>query len=59
MALEACGGSHHWARKLTELGHDVRLILAQYVKPHVKRAKNAIGVWFMGMSEIILPRPQV
>lgn len=40
VALEACGSSHHWARKLTALGHDVRLIPPQYVKPFVKRAKN-------------------
>jgi transposase len=40
VALEACGSSHYWARKLTALGHDVRLIPPQYVKPFVKRAKN-------------------
>ncbi|MDD2875822.1 MAG: IS110 family transposase [Acidiphilium sp.] len=38
--IEACGGSHHWARVLGALGHRVRLIPAQYVKPFVKRAKN-------------------
>ena len=40
IALEACGGAHHWARELTALGHAVRLIPPQYVKPYVKRAKN-------------------
>jgi transposase len=40
IALEACGSSHHWARELTALGHDARLIPPQYVKPFVKRAKN-------------------
>lgn len=40
VAMEACGGSHHWARVLVRLGHRVRLIPAQYVKPFVKRAKN-------------------
>src|SRR5690242_4222704 len=40
VALEACGSAHHWARKLTALGHDVRLIPPQYVKPYVKRSKN-------------------
>ena len=38
--LEACGGSHHWGRLLNKLGHRVRLIPPQYVKPFVKRAKN-------------------
>jgi transposase len=40
VVLEACGGSHHWGRLLRSLGHDVRLIPAQYVKPFVKRGKN-------------------
>ena len=38
--MEACGGSHHWARMLQGIGHQVRLIPPQYVKPFVKRAKN-------------------
>ncbi len=40
VVLEACGGSHHWGRLLSKLGHRVRLIPPQYVKPFVKRAKN-------------------
>ena len=40
VALEACGSSHYWARELTALGHSVRLIPPQYVKPYVKRGKN-------------------
>jgi len=40
IVLEACGGSHHWGRVLTGLGHQVRLIAPQYVKPFVKRSKN-------------------
>jgi transposase len=40
VALEACGGSHHWARQLTALGHQVRLLPPAYVKPFVKRHKN-------------------
>jgi transposase len=35
IALEACGASHHWARELTALGHTVRLIPPQYVKPYL------------------------
>ena len=42
IAMEACASSHHWARKLTELGHDVRLIPPQYVKPFVKRSGYAV-----------------
>ena len=40
VALEACGGAHHWARELIHLGHAVRLIPPKYVKPFVKRSKN-------------------
>ena len=40
VALEACGASHHWGRTLRALGHTVRLIPPQYVKPFVKRSKN-------------------
>jgi transposase len=40
VALEACGGAHHWARELMRLGHEVRLIPPAYVKPFVKRQKN-------------------
>lgn len=40
VAMEACGGSHHWARELTQMGHEVRLIPPAYVKPFVKRHKN-------------------
>lgn len=40
IAIEACGASHHWARQLQSLGHSVRLIAPQLVKPYVKRGKN-------------------
>jgi transposase len=40
IAIEACGGSHHWARLLESFGHEVKLIPPQYVKPYVKRGKN-------------------
>jgi transposase len=40
VVLEACGASHHWGRLLEGLGHRVRLIPPQYVKPFVKRGKS-------------------
>jgi transposase len=40
IAIEACGGSHHWARLLSSFGHEVKLIAPQLVKPYVKRGKN-------------------
>ena len=40
IGMEACATSHHWAREIAALGHDVRLISPAYVKPYVKRQKN-------------------
>ncbi len=40
IAIEACGGSHHWARLLGSFGHEVKLIAPQHVKPYVKRGKS-------------------
>lgn len=40
VGMEACSSSHYWARELTALGHDVRLLPAQYVKPYLKSQKN-------------------
>jgi len=40
IGMEACAGAHHWARKLIELGHAVRLMAPQFVKPYVKTHKN-------------------
>lgn len=40
MGMEACASAHHWARKLSELGHTVKLIAPQFVKPYVKTNKN-------------------
>src|SRR5674476_103378 len=37
VVLEACGAAHHWARILTGLGHDVKLIAPEAVKPFVKK----------------------
>jgi transposase len=40
VGLEACGASHHWARVLRGLGHEIVLMPPQYIKPYVKRGKN-------------------
>ena len=40
VGIEACGTSHHWARELIGLGHEVRLMPPAYIKPYVKRGKN-------------------
>jgi len=40
IGMEACAGSHYWARELTKFGHDVRLMQPSYVKGYVKRGKT-------------------
>ncbi len=40
VGMEACATSHHWAREIAALGHEVRLMPPRYVKPYVKRNKN-------------------
>lgn len=49
VVMEACGSAHDWARQLTALGHDVKLIAAQFVRPFVKTNKtdaaDAQAIW--------------
>jgi transposase len=40
VVMEACGGASYWAREMTKLGHEAKLIAPQYVRPFVKRQKN-------------------
>jgi len=40
IGLEACGAAHYWARELRKLGHEVRLMPPQYVRPYVKTNKH-------------------
>jgi transposase len=47
--MEACGSAHHWGRLLRSLGHEVKLIAAQFVRPFVKTNKtdaaDAEAIW--------------
>jgi transposase len=49
IGMEACGGSHHWARRLTEMGHEVKLMPGKLVKAFVNGNKNdaadAQAIW--------------
>ena len=49
IGMEACGGAHHWARQLTKMGHQVKLMPAQFVKAFNIRNKNdaadARAIW--------------
>ena len=40
VGMEACGSDHYWTRKLQAMGHTVRLMAPQFVKPYVKTNKN-------------------
>ena len=40
VGMEACGGSSDWAREITKLGHEVKLMAPQFIKPYVKTNKN-------------------
>ena len=43
VGMEACTSAHHWARKFAELGHTVKLMAPQFVKPYVKTNKNDVA----------------
>ncbi|KVZ88756.1 IS110 family transposase [Burkholderia ubonensis] len=43
IGMEACASAHFWARKLQTLGHTVRLMAPQFVKPYVKTNKNDVA----------------
>lgn len=40
VGMEACSTAYYWAREISKLGHEVRLMPPTYVKPYVKRQKN-------------------
>jgi hypothetical protein len=43
VGMEACAGSHFWAREITRLGHTVRLMAPQYVKPYTQAPEERPG----------------
>jgi len=43
IGMEACGSAHYWSRELTGLGHTVRLMSPQHVKPYIKGNKNDVN----------------
>ena len=49
IAMEACGSAHYWSRELRKLGHEIRLVAAQFVRPFVKTNKtdaaDAAAIW--------------
>jgi transposase len=40
IAMEACAGAHHWGRRMVKLGHTVKIMSPQFVKPYVKGNKT-------------------
>ncbi len=40
IGLEACGSAHYWSRKFQAMGHQVKLMAPQFVKPYIKSNKN-------------------
>ena len=58
VVMEACGAAHHWARMLTGLGHEVKLIAPEAVKPFVKKGKKNDAADAAAICEAAL-RPDV
>ncbi|MHB1201491.1 MAG: IS110 family RNA-guided transposase, partial [Polaromonas sp.] len=61
VALEACGGAHHWGRTLQSQGHHVKLLPAKQVRPFVSRdktdARDAQAIWVAAQQPHILKVP--
>ena len=57
IGMEASGGAHYWARELTKLGHTVKLMSPQFVRPYVQRQKNDAND-AAGICEAV-SRPQI
>lgn len=51
IGMKACGGAHHWARQLRKIGHEVRLMQAEFVKAFNIRNKNdAADAWAIWLA---------
>ncbi len=59
VGMEACATSHHWARELEQLGHEVRMMPPRYVKPYVKRNnERSPGLMLTAICEAVqTPEP--
>jgi transposase len=61
VAIEACGGAHHWARTLQGMGHEVKLLPANHVRAFVLRdktdARDAQAIWVAAQQPHIRPVP--
>lgn len=61
VAMEACGTAHHWARAISSLGHQVKLLPAQHVKAFLLRDKtdamDAQAIWVAAQQPHIKPVP--
>src|ERR687890_742155 len=57
IGMEACVGAHHLSRRLLALGHDVKLIPAQFVKPFRKSHKKLISVTLRPSLKLSSGRP--
>ena len=64
VAMEACGGAHHWAREIARLGHEVKLIAPAYVKPSGRRCLRltyplnyleSLELWVAEIQRLVVP----
>jgi transposase len=53
LGMEACGSAHHWARKLRAMGHTVRLMAPQFVKPYVVCPE----IFIFSQRPVVAPAP--
>jgi hypothetical protein len=53
IGLEACGGAHHWVRVFTKMGHTVRIMAPQFVKPYVKKMMRSMQRRFVKQYRVL------